>query len=159
MGRAGTTGVHGIRGGPAGDATTCRMKVVDPRQAAQKAARASYGRLLSILAARSRDIAASEDALSDAFLAALRSWPEAGVPENPDAWLLTAVRNSFKNAARHQAVVEASVADLLLLQDAAAPDVPAIPDDRLKLLFVCVNTRHVKFCNLPMKKAPFGASS
>ena len=111
----------------------------DPRRAAEAAARASYGRLLSILAARSRDIAASEDALSEAFLSALQTWPEAGVPQNPDAWLLTTARNSFKNAVRHQVVVEASVADLLLLQDEAAPDVPPIPDDRLKLLFVCAH--------------------
>ena len=92
-----------------------------------------------MLAARSRDIAASEDALSEAFLAALQTWPESGVPGKPEAWLLTAARNSFKNAVRHEAVVDASVADLLLLQDEAAPDAPTIPDDRLKLLFVCAH--------------------
>lgn len=111
----------------------------DPRRAAEKAARASYGRLLSILAARSRDIASSEDALAEAFLAALRSWPSAGVPRNPEAWLLTAARNSARNTARHRAVVDASVADLLLLHDEAAPEQPDIPDDRLKLLFVCAH--------------------
>lgn len=111
----------------------------DPRRAAEKAARASYGRLLSILAARSRDIASSEDALAEAFLAALRSWPSAGVPRNPEAWLLTAARNSARNTARHRAVVDASVADLLLLHDEAAPEQPDFPDDRLKLLFVCAH--------------------
>ncbi|MBC7991679.1 MAG: RNA polymerase subunit sigma-70, partial [Rhizobacter sp.] len=54
----------------------------DARRTAEVAARASYGRLLSILAARSRDIAASEDALSEAFLAALRTWPGSGIPDN-----------------------------------------------------------------------------
>jgi len=107
------------------------------RRAAEAAARASYGRLLSVLSARSRDIAASEDALSDAFVAALRSWPDSGVPNNPDAWLLTAARNSLKNGWRHQGVAAASALDLALLQDEAAPDAPEIPDDRLKLLFVC----------------------
>lgn len=73
----------------------------DARRAAETAARASYGRLLSVMAARSRDIAASEDALSEAFLAALRAWPDSGVPDNPDAWLLTTARNSLRNMARH----------------------------------------------------------
>ena len=58
--------------------------------AAELAARTSYGRLLAILAARSRDIAAAEDALSQAFVAALEQWPRDGVPTCPDAWLLTA---------------------------------------------------------------------
>ena len=111
----------------------------DPCRAAETAARASYGRLLSILAARSRDIAASEDALSEAFLAALRTWPDSGVPDNPDAWLFTAARNSLKNMARHQGVIDSSALDFALLQDEAAPDSHVVPDDRLKLLFVCAH--------------------
>ena len=108
-------------------------------QVADAAARASYGRLLSMLAARSRDIAASEDALSEAFLAALRTWPDSGVPGNPDAWLLTTARNGLKNMARHQGVVDASALDLARLQDEAAADADEVPDDRLKLLFVCAH--------------------
>ncbi len=116
--------------------------MVQPRsaaQAAEAAARASYGRLLAMLAARSRDIAASEDALSEAFVAALRTWPASGVPDNPDAWLMTAARNQLKNLARHQAVVDGSAVDLALLHDDTAPDPGALPDDRLKLLFVCAH--------------------
>ena len=112
---------------------------MDARQAAEAAARNSYGRLVAILAARNRDIAAAEDALADAFVAALRSWPESGVPANPDAWLLTAARNQAINAVRHQAVVEAAGADLALLQDQWAPEAAEFPDDRLKLLFVCAH--------------------
>jgi RNA polymerase sigma-70 factor (ECF subfamily) len=111
----------------------------DARRAAEAAARASYGRLLSILAARTRDIAAAEDALSEAFIAALRAWPRSGVPENPDAWLITAARNNLKNAARHQGVVDASATDLALLLDDSASEATDIPDDRLKLLFVCAH--------------------
>ena len=109
------------------------------QRAAEQAARASYGRLLSILAARSRDIAASEDALSEAFMAALRTWPDAGVPLNPEAWLLTAARNHMKNVVRHQVVVDGAAADLALLLDEMAPDEESLPDDRLKLLFVCAH--------------------
>ena len=106
---------------------------------AEAAARASYGRLLAILAARSRDIAASEDALSEAFIAALRTWPDSGVPDKPEAWLVTAARNNLKNMARHRGVVDATAVDLALLQDETAPDSHDVPDDRLKLLFVCAH--------------------
>jgi RNA polymerase sigma-70 factor (ECF subfamily) len=112
---------------------------VDAQRAAEQAARASYGRLLSILAARSRNIAASEDALSEAFMAALRTWPAAGVPLNPEAWLLTAARNHMKNVVRHQVVADAVAADLALLLDEMAPADEGLPDDRLKLLFVCAH--------------------
>lgn len=108
-------------------------------QAAERAAREAYGRLLALLVARSRDIAACEDALSEAFIAALRTWPVDGVPANPQAWLLTAARNNLHNLRRHQGVVDASAADLALLQDEAVPEAPAVPDDRLKLLFVCAH--------------------
>lgn len=111
----------------------------DARHAAESAARASYGRLLAILAARTRDIAASEDALSEAFLAALRTWPTSGVPANPDAWLMTAARNALSNVARHRAVADAASLDLALLADETAPDGGELPDERLKLLFVCAH--------------------
>lgn len=55
--------------------------------AAQAAARDSYGRLVAFLSARTRDIAAAEDALADAFAAAIEHWSRTGPPANPDAWL------------------------------------------------------------------------
>jgi RNA polymerase sigma-70 factor (ECF subfamily) len=111
----------------------------DARAVAESAARASYGRLLAILFARTRDIAASEDALSEAFLAALRTWPGSGVPSSPDAWLMVAAQNSLKNAFRHQGVVDSSAADLVRLWDTTAAETLEFPDDRLKLLFVCAH--------------------
>ena len=108
-------------------------------RAAEAAARASYGRLLAILAARSRDIAACEDALAQAFLAALQTWPARGVPHNPDAWLMTAARNDLRNSVRHQGIVDATAVDLALMQNDTAPEQSELPDDRLKLLFVCAH--------------------
>ncbi len=108
-------------------------------QAAERTARTHYGRLLAFLAARGGDIAAAEDALADAFAAALETWPERGVPATPEAWLLTVARRRMIGAARH-AKVEAAWAPALAL--AAEPDaaVPAaFPDERLKLLFVCAH--------------------
>ena len=52
---------------------------------AEKVARRSYGKLVAFLAARSGDVAAAEDALSDAFTAALADWPKRAIPENPAA--------------------------------------------------------------------------
>jgi RNA polymerase sigma-70 factor (ECF subfamily) len=64
----------------------------DARAAAEGAARRSYGKLVAYLAARSRDLAAAEDALAEAFASALSHWPRSGVPDNPEAWLLAVAR-------------------------------------------------------------------
>jgi RNA polymerase sigma-70 factor, ECF subfamily len=112
---------------------------MDARRVAENAARVSYGRLLALLASRSRDIAAAEDALSDALMAALNSWPETGVPENPDAWLMTAASNRMKNAHRHQHVRSAASAELERQYAMFNEEPDAFPDERLKLLFVCAH--------------------
>jgi RNA polymerase sigma-70 factor (ECF subfamily) len=108
------------------------------RRAAEQAARAGYGRLVSILSARSRDIAAAEDALSEALVAALRVWPQAGVPANPEGWLLTAARNRLRNEARAQAVRRAAEPELIRRID--LPDAgETVGDDRLPLMFACAH--------------------
>lgn len=113
----------------------------DPvHRAAERAARESYGRLVSWLAWQWRDIAAAEDALGDALLSALTTWPRDGVPDRPEAWLLTAARRNLLKVARHQRVVEDPAVTILLPDDtteAAGP--PEIPDARLRLLFVCAH--------------------
>jgi RNA polymerase sigma-70 factor (ECF subfamily) len=111
----------------------------DARAAAERVARASYGRLLALLAARSRDISASEDALAEAFVSALRTWPERGVPANPDAWLFTAARNRMLNAYRHSAHALSVTEDLARRCEGAPTHDDAIPDERLKLMFVCAH--------------------
>ncbi len=104
------------------------------RATAETAARASYGRLIAMLAARTRDIAAAEDALSAAFLSALNTWPSRGVPANPDAWLLTTARNAIRNDHRHRTVIDSSLDDIALFTPETEP-----MDVRLKLLFVCAH--------------------
>jgi len=114
--------------------------VRDAAQAAELAARASYGRLLAYLAARWRDVARAEDALGDALLAALETWPRTGVPDNPEAWLLTAARRRLVDGARHAGVAAAAEADLNVMLDERADAAPAaFPDERLALLFVCAH--------------------
>jgi len=113
------------------------------RQAAELAARQTYGRLLAYLTARTQDVTAAEDALGDAFLAALQTWPEKGIPPNPDGWLLlTAQRKLIDKARRHQAYEKAlQLAGLAGFDEMtyANSEAMAFPDERLKLLFVCAH--------------------
>jgi RNA polymerase sigma-70 factor, ECF subfamily len=108
--------------------------------AAIQVARSAYGRILAYLAYSFRDIAAAEDALAEAFASALASWPERGVPDAPEAWLMTAAKRNLLQMKRHTAV-ENDPADTILLVDENTPaaDLPAIPDARLKLLFACAH--------------------
>jgi len=110
--------------------------------AIDRVVRESAARLLAFLAARSRDLAAAEDALADACRIALETWPATGVPEKPEAWLLTAARRRLIDRARHHQVQEAAQPDLLMLTEEAqemASGEMAFPDERLKLLFICAH--------------------
>ena len=73
---------------------------MQPRDLAEQVARRSYGKLVAFLAARTHDLAAAEDALSDAFAAALANWPSTGCPQNPEAWLMTVARRKFLDSRR-----------------------------------------------------------
>src|SRR6516225_9377389 len=88
----------------------------------ERVARESYGRLVAYLSAQTHDVASAEDALSDALVAALKTWPRDGVPQNPEAWLLTTARHSFIDLVRHQRVAQASEPSLLLLRDTSKED-------------------------------------
>jgi predicted RNA polymerase sigma factor len=104
--------------------------------------RDSYGRLLAFLAARSGDVAAAEDALSDAFVAALGRWPVDGIPEKPEAWLLHAARNRLVDAVRRNEVRQKSETIIQQIAEEArtvAATYEHFPDERLKLLFVCAH--------------------
>lgn len=112
------------------------------RAAAEAAARGGYGKLVAFLAARTRDVAAAEDALSEAFASALIDWPKNGVPAQPEAWLLTAARRKLIDAARRAQTSKAATPRLQLMveeMDAAAQDRSEIPDDRLALMFACAH--------------------
>jgi RNA polymerase sigma-70 factor (ECF subfamily) len=118
--------------------------------AAERAARESYGRLVALLAWRWRDLAAAEDALADAFAAALAHWPREGVPASPEAWLLTAARRRLLEAARHRRVVDDPAVAALFDPDPIAPEAPAIPDHRLKLMFVCAHPALAENVHAPL---------
>ena len=113
----------------------------DTDRTIERVARDSYGRLVAYLSSRTRDVASAEDALSDALLAALTAWPRDGVPQNPEAWLLTTARHALIDVVRHQRVALAGEPTLLLLREnSQEPPLSAeFPDERLKLLFVCAH--------------------
>jgi RNA polymerase sigma-70 factor (ECF subfamily) len=109
--------------------------------AAEATARRSYGKLIAFLAARTRDVAGAEDALSEAFATALVHWPVDGVPDNPEAWLLTVARRKMIDAAR-QRHGQADVAEQLHWMTELSHRDEAdegIPDDRLSLMFACAH--------------------
>ncbi len=113
------------------------------------AARESYGRLLAWLTSRSGSITVAEDAIGDALLAALTTWPDRGVPDNPEAWLLTVARRRLidegrRGATRQQTVERLGRDPRLRLTNEATEAVDGtlltgMPDRRLELLFLCAH--------------------
>jgi RNA polymerase sigma-70 factor (ECF subfamily) len=110
------------------------------RSTADAVARRGYGKLVAFLASRTHDVAAAEDALSEAFASALADWPRNGCPANPEGWLLTVARRKMIDAIRGQRHTDVdsegieSIAEVL----AAAPAAD-IPDERLAMMFACAH--------------------
>jgi RNA polymerase sigma-70 factor (ECF subfamily) len=111
-------------------------------QAIDNTAREAYGRLLSYLAVNWRDLQAVEDALGDAFLSALETWPKVGVPDNPEAWLITAARRRLIDRARRTRISESALPTLLTMSEDTqrlASSSAAFPDERLRMMFLCTH--------------------
>ncbi|RJF87045.1 RNA polymerase subunit sigma-70 [Oleomonas cavernae] len=112
------------------------------RATAEAVARQSYGKLVAFLAARTRDVAGAEDALSEAFAAALATWPADGIPRSPEAWLLAVARRKSIDAARRRRSRSDAAGHLRLMAeeiDAAAAREAPMPDARLGLMFACAH--------------------
>ena len=92
-----------------------------------------------------RDLDIAEEATADAFVLALQTWPERGVPESVEAWLLTTARRRAIDKIRRAAALRSRLADIGATTDwtagptdpAAALDAPAVPDDELRLVVLC----------------------
>ena len=111
---------------------------------AETVARQSYGKLVAFLAARTRDVAGAEDALSDAFAAALADWPVKGVPERPEAWLVAVARRKLIDQSRKRRTRDEAANDLGIIVEelqatAIEAEANAIPDERLRLMFACAH--------------------
>ena len=113
----------------------------DVRKTADAVARRSYGKLVAFLAARSSDVAAAEDALSEAFATALADWPVKGCPENPEGWLLTVARRKVIDMYRGRRRNEIAADRLRVMAEGldSAAIGAEIPDQRLALMFACAH--------------------
>jgi RNA polymerase sigma-70 factor, ECF subfamily len=110
------------------------------RDTAEAVARRGYGKLIAYLAARTGDVAGAEDALADAFAAALADWPASGIPRNPEAWLVTVARRRMIDGARRRRSDQGATDHLqLIAEELAAETEVEIPDDRLRLMFACAH--------------------
>ena len=110
------------------------------RSIAEAVARRSYGKLVALLAMRTRDVAAAEDALADAFAAALADWPKRGCPANPEALLMTVARRRALDGVRHRRVGDEVTNQLAILADEVDErEAGLLPDRRLALLFACTH--------------------
>ncbi len=109
------------------------------RETAEAVARRSYGKLVAFLAARIRDVAGAEDALSDAFAAALSEWPRNGIPARPEAWLLTVARRRMLDGLRRRRAADDAGDALRLMAELSAPEKAQFPDTRLALMFACAH--------------------
>lgn len=118
-----------------------RRYALSPEAAAERVARESYGRLLALLAARTRDVAAAEDALAEAFAAALSAWPRGAVPDNPEAWLFAAAKRKLIDAARRKKTAHEGEAQIVLSVEELEAEIAArdVPDQRLGLMFACAH--------------------
>ena len=112
------------------------------RQTVEAVYRADSRRVLATLIRLLGDFDLAEEALHDAFTAAVERWPRDGVPANPRAWLVSTGRFKAIDGLRRRARFDASLIELARRLDAdsddsAAPDAESVEDDRLRLIFTC----------------------
>jgi len=103
--------------------------------------RSESGRILATLVHLLGDLDLAEEAMHEAFAAALDSWPQTGIPENPRPWLISTARFKAIDAMRQRARFDAAQRDLALRLEArineASHEDEEIEDDRLRLIFTC----------------------
>lgn len=122
----------------------------EAQRTAERVARHSYGKLVAFLVAHTHDVAAAEDALSEAFVSALADWPKNGCPANPEAWLLTVARRKTIDAGRRRASAIAASDQLQILAEGLDVENSEIPDRRLALMFACAHPAIEEIIRAPL---------
>src|SRR4051812_606543 len=128
----------GGNGGEMGDSVTATESIHDTINAVYEA---ESRRVLATLIRVLGDFDAAEEALHDAFRAALEQWPRDGVPDNPRAWLVSAGRfkaiDAIRRRKRFDALDDHETLDVAVEDTAAWADRESVEDDRLRLIFTC----------------------
>src|SRR5687767_6223760 len=111
----------------------------DVRASVDEIYRAESRRVLATLIRLLGDFELAEEAVHDAFIAAVEQWPREGVPENPRAWLVSAGRFKAIDKLRRRARFDSSLVELADDLDVPAEESEAedVEDDRLRLIFTC----------------------
>src|SRR6185437_3818859 len=102
--------------------------------------REEYGRAVAVLIRVFSDIDVAEEAVQDAFTAAVQRWPSSGPPPSPAGWIITTARNRAIDRLRREASREDRHAQAALLHADTDPwkhEEGVVDDDRLRLIFTC----------------------
>src|SRR5256712_1991538 len=100
--------------------------------------RTEYGRILATLIRVLGDFDVAEDALQEAFAAALERWPAAGLPANPVAWLIGTARHKAIDRLRRRTRLARKEAEIARhIELSTAEEEAPVPEDRLRLIFTC----------------------
>jgi RNA polymerase sigma-70 factor (ECF subfamily) len=100
--------------------------------------REEYGRAVAVLVRQFGDIDSAEEAVQDAFTAAVQRWPSTGLPPSPAGWIITTARNRAIDRLRRAALRDERHAQALSMQISEPPDEEeVVQDDRLRLMFTC----------------------
>ena len=113
-----------------------------------EAHRREWARVLAATVRVARDLDLAEECVQEAYAAALRTWPDAGIPDNPAGWLATTAKRRAIDAIRHASALrsrlpllvepeDTSDSDIQEAVDMATADPDVIPDERLRLIFTC----------------------
>jgi len=112
-----------------------------PSSEIERVFREQYGRAVSVLVRACGDIDTAEEAVQDAFAAAVERWPSVGVPPNPAAWIITTARNRAIDRFRRESTRDDRHAEAVRLHDADELEMmeeeSAVRDDQLRLIFTC----------------------
>ena len=104
--------------------------------------REQYGRAVAVLVGVFGDIDVAEEAVQDAFTAAVQRWPSSGLPPSPAGWIITTARNRAIDRLRREASREDRHAKAALLHARGDPaEEGVVRDDRLRLIFTCCHRR------------------
>ena len=105
--------------------------------AVAQAHRRDWAQVLATTVQLTRDLDLAEECAQDAYEQALRTWPEAGIPERPGAWLITTARNRARDVLRRQSTFHRAIPLLVTEEALPGPEDILLHDDRLRLIFTC----------------------